>query len=499
MTKDLENATTVSSKRGSRTGRYRRQSVAMVVAATLVCVTTALLLALGALSYASKSQEEWSLLRHALSVQAAQLAVGLALPVWNIDRSQIDKIIEGLEDMPAIAAVVVDAAGKRHASIRDSRGQLVPSDGRIPPGELLSEERPITFSGERIGTVRVFATPRYVRQTLHAELLNIVATILAIDILIILSVYYVLWRTVVRPLVDIERYAAVVSAGGGAAFQGPPFTAEVESLRRSIEGMVRLLDHRYDALQREVVRRAEMEEALRRSELMAALGSVVGAVAHEVRNPLFAISAMLDAYGDEMSHPDLEGFSEELRRQVSRLTQLMRELLEFGRPVAIVLAPGALAGVIAEAVAGRAQSAREAGVTLHVAVDEALPEIAMDGSRIRQVLENLIDNAIQHAPAVRIVTVAALVSGQGESRWVECRIEDDGPGFHPSDLALVFEPFFTRRERGTGLGLAIVRRIVEEHAGRVEAGNRPEGGAVVTVRLPVRVAEAHTTGRATLR
>jgi signal transduction histidine kinase len=471
----------------------------MVVAATLVCVTTALLVALGAVSYASKSQQEWSTLRHALSVQATQLAVGLALPVWNIDRTQIDKIIEGLDDMPAITAVVVDAAGKRHAGVRDSHGRLVPSDGKVPPGELLSEERPITFGGEQIGTVRVFATPRYVRQRLHAELLNIVTTILAIDILVILSVYYVLWRTVVRPLVDIERYAAAVSAGGQAAFQGPPFTAEVESLRRSIEGMVRLLDHRYDELQREVVRRAEVEEALRRSELMAVLGSVVGAVAHEVRNPLFAISAMLDAYGDEMRHPDLEGFSDELRRQVSRLTHLMRELLEFGRPVPVVLAPGALTDVIAEAVAGRARTAREAGVTLHVAVDEMLPEIAMDASRMRQVLENLIDNAIQHAPAVRNVTIAAMESSQSGSRWVECRIEDDGRGFQPPDLPHVFEPFFTRRERGTGLGLAIVRRIVGEHAGRVEAGNRPEGGAVVTVRLPVRGAEVHPAGRATLR
>jgi signal transduction histidine kinase len=471
----------------------------MVVAATLVCVTTALLAALGALSYVSRSRQEWSLLRHGLSVQATQLAVGLALPVWNIDRTQIDKIIEGLDEMPAIAAVVVDAAGRRHASVRDSHGRLTPSAGTVPPGELLTDERPITFGGERIGTVRVYATPRYVRQTLHAELLNLVSTILAIDILIILSVYYVLWRTVLRPLVDIERYAAVVSAGGEVAFQGPPFTAEVESLRRSIEGMVRLLDHRYDELQREVVRRAEMEEALRRSQLMAALGSVVGAVAHEVRNPLFAISAMLDAYSEEMKHPDLEGFSDELRRQVSRLTQLMRELLEFGRPVPIVLAPGALPEVIGEAVAGRARAARAAGVTLHVAVNEMLPEIAMDGSRIRQVLENLIDNSIQHAPAVRNVTIAALESAQGSTGWVECRVEDDGEGFHPGDLSQVFEPFFTRRERGTGLGLAIVRRIVEEHAGQVEAGNRPQGGAVVTVRLPVPVSDWHPAGRATLR
>jgi len=459
----------------------------MVVAATLVCVTTALLLALGGISYAAKRSQEWSLLRRQLSVQTEEMAIGLALPVWNIDRAQIDRILEGVEDMPVIFAVVVDAAGQRHVRSRDARGRLVPSDGKFATGDLLADERPITFGGEKIGTVRIYATPRLVRASLRAELLNIAATILAIDVLVILSVYYVLWRTVVRPLVDIERYAAAVCAEGGgqAAFHGHAFTAEVESLRRSIEAMVRLLDRRYGELQQELVRRAEMEEALRRSELTSALGSLVGSVAHEVRNPLFGISAMLDAYAEEMSHPDLAEFSAGLRQQVTRLTQLMRELLEFGRPVPIVLTPADLQPVIAEAVAGRTNAARDAGVTLHTALPDPLPEIEMDRGRMRQVLENLIDNAVQHAPAVRNVTIAAVEGVQGGRRWVECRVEDDGEGFQPRDLTRVFEPFFTRRERGTGLGLSIVQRIVEEHGGRVEAGNRPEGGAVITVRLPV--------------
>jgi signal transduction histidine kinase len=109
----------------------------------------------------------------------------------------------------------------------------------------------------------------------------------------------------------------------------------------------------------------------------------------------------------------------------------------------------------------------------------------MDRSRLRQVFENLIDNAAQHAPAVRNVTIGATLVTRAERRWIECSVEDDGHGFNPADLEKVFEPFFTRRERGTGLGLSIVQRIVEEHGGIVTAANRVEGGAVVTVRLPV--------------
>jgi signal transduction histidine kinase len=108
----------------------------------------------------------------------------------------------------------------------------------------------------------------------------------------------------------------------------------------------------------------------------------------------------------------------------------------------------------------------------------------MDRDRLRQVFENLIDNAIQHSTAGHAVTVSAHEARQGNQVWVECAIEDEGRGFTTDDLPQVFEPFFTRRQGGTGLGLSIVQRIVEQHAGRVTAANRPQGGARLTVRLP---------------
>jgi signal transduction histidine kinase len=107
----------------------------------------------------------------------------------------------------------------------------------------------------------------------------------------------------------------------------------------------------------------------------------------------------------------------------------------------------------------------------------------MDRERLRQVFENVIDNALQHAPPVRTISIGAEEIVQTRS-WIECTVEDDGDGFQPADLVHVFEPFFTRREHGIGLGMSIVQRIVQEHSGRVSAGNRLEGGAIVTVRLP---------------
>lgn len=105
-----------------------------------------------------------------------------------------------------------------------------------------------------------------------------------------------------------------------------------------------------------------------------------------------------------------------------------------------------------------------------------------------QVLQNLIQNAVHFSPEGGTVEVALReTQAQGNGVWQECSVRDSGPGFRDEDLGHLFEPFFTRRPGGTGLGLSIVKRIVYEHEGEVAAANHPQGGAVITVRLPRRI------------
>jgi len=227
----------------------------------------------------------------------------------------------------------------------------------------------------------------------------------------------------------------------------------------------------------------ELQESLSRSAKMSAMGSLVAGVAHEVRNPLFAISATLDAYAEELSRPDMIEGATALRREVARLKQLMVELLEYGKPAALRIDRAAIAGVIDEAIAERAPDDKDVAVIRTTSAE--VPELLMDRARMRQVFDNLIDNAVQLSPrGGRIEITTSLIDSAGH-RWVECRVEDRGPGFSGDALARVFEPFFSKREGGTGLGLSIVQRIVQEHSGKVHAANRPGGGAVITVRLPV--------------
>lgn len=231
---------------------------------------------------------------------------------------------------------------------------------------------------------------------------------------------------------------------------------------------------------------ARLREALHCNRIMAAMGALVAGVAHEVRNPLFGIASTVDALDARLARLpnklEYERHISVLRGEVERLSRLMQELLEYGKPSGLELTREPIGPLVDTAVRACQMSADASRVT----VEARVPDVAIHGDamRLTQVFQNLLDNAIHHSRAGGTVSLCIDESGTNGNRWIECRVMDEGPGFQPQDLPHVFEPFFTRRRKGTGLGLSIVDRIVTGHGGTLEAANRPHGGAVVTVRLP---------------
>jgi len=221
----------------------------------------------------------------------------------------------------------------------------------------------------------------------------------------------------------------------------------------------------------------ELQESLRRSETMSAMGALVAGVAHEVRNPLFGMSATLDSFAEELSQPGYVECATALRTEVNRLHKLMQELLEYGKPPTLDIHRCRLAAIVDAAIAHRSMP----GVSVKTSIPDDLPDVLADRDRLQQVIENLVDNASRFSSSAQVTAAAVQQSGRD---WVECRVEDSGPGFPPEDLHRVFEPFFSRREGGTGLGLSLVQRIIQDHSGRVFAENREEGGARVRMLLP---------------
>ncbi len=234
----------------------------------------------------------------------------------------------------------------------------------------------------------------------------------------------------------------------------------------------------------DVTETARLKEQLRQSETMAEIGSIVAGVAHEVRNPLFSISATLDAFeARARGTGGYERYLGVLRGEITRLTTLMKDLLDFGRPSRPDFSECQMEDVVEAAVAACAVLATGKPVEVVRTPCDRLPPVLADRERITQVLQNLIENAIHFSPPGGRVDLMLRAVADRDGRYVEVAVKDSGPGFEANDLARMFEPFFTRRRGGTGLGLSIVKRFVYDHGGEVRAENHPAGGAIVTVKL----------------
>jgi nitrogen fixation/metabolism regulation signal transduction histidine kinase len=233
--------------------------------------------------------------------------------------------------------------------------------------------------------------------------------------------------------------------------------------------------------------------ALLQAQREAAWGEVARRLAHEIKNPLTPIQLS----AERMRRKLLAGLSEQdaqvldrgthtIVQQVETMKRMVNAFSEYARSPAMQVTPvdlNQLVGEVAELY--RAQAG---AVAIRTEFDPALGELDADRGRLRQILNNLVTNSLEALdgaadPRIEIRTEAA--RGDGEP-GVVLTVSDNGPGIPRELLARIFEPYVTSKPRGTGLGLAIVKRIVEEHGGRIDAENLPEGGARLRVMLPLR-------------
>ena len=229
-----------------------------------------------------------------------------------------------------------------------------------------------------------------------------------------------------------------------------------------------------------------LQGSLQRQQALSAMGTLVGGVAHEVRNPLFGISATLDALEVRGGAGRPTGpLLHIMREQVQRLHRLMRDLLDYGRPViSTELASREFTEVVTRAIQACSTASEQAGVHVELVGEPARGVVLVQEARVQQALANVVQNAVEHTPqggTVRVSVEARMCRGKP---GFACAVRDGGPGFQADHLPHVFEPFFTHRRGGTGLGLSIVCRIVEQHSGLADAANDPEGGGVVSVWFP---------------
>jgi len=232
--------------------------------------------------------------------------------------------------------------------------------------------------------------------------------------------------------------------------------------------------------------------ALLAAQRDAAWGEVARRLAHEIKNPLTPIQLSAERLRRKllggMNAEDaqlLERATHTIVQQVDAMKQMVNAFSEYARAPAMRLAHFSLNGLVTEVA--ELYRLQDPDAEIRLDLDPTLPEIEADRGRVRQLLANLITNGIEALAGVADGCVELSTRQQraeGAIAAVIC-VRDNGPGFRKEILGRVFDPYVTGKPRGTGLGLAIVKRIVEEHGGRIEAENRPEGGAKILVLLPV--------------
>ncbi|MFI4895740.1 MAG: ATP-binding protein [Steroidobacterales bacterium] len=232
--------------------------------------------------------------------------------------------------------------------------------------------------------------------------------------------------------------------------------------------------------------------ALLAAQREAAWGEVARRLAHEIKNPLTPIQLSAERLRRKllggMNAEDaqlLERATHTIVQQVDAMKQMVNAFSEYARAPDMRLAHFSLNQLVTEVA--ELYRLQDPSAEIRLELDPSLPDIHADRGRMRQLLANLITNGIEALAGVADGCVELSTRQQraeGAVAAVIC-VTDNGPGFRKELLGRLFDPYVTGKPRGTGLGLAIVKRIVEEHGGRIEADNRPEGGAKILVMLPV--------------
>jgi two-component system OmpR family sensor kinase len=371
----------------------------------------------------------------------------------------------------------IDVAGAEHAdegpqTLRSADGStswrvIV---GRVNDGSLLVVGTDL--AGDRAVLGRLIA-------------IEVVVGLLVLGVLGVAG--YVLVRNSLRPLVAVEATAQAIAAGDlSRRVPAGDDRTEVGRLSTALNGMLARIERSFRAQQ-------ASEEQARASE--ARMRRFVADASHELRTPLTSIRgfAELHRQGAAAGPEETRRLMERIEAEATRMGLLVEDLLQLARldqqrPLA--LAPVDLAELAGDAVHDARAVQPERTVALHL--DESLsdaPVVVGDEARLRQVVGNLVTNALTHTPVPARVTVG-LSEDADDPGMVVLTVADEGPGLAPADAERVFERFYrvdpsrTRAAGGTGLGLSIVAALVAAHGGRVGLTTAPGEGATFSVRLP---------------
>ncbi|NLX18405.1 MAG: hypothetical protein GXY53_03865, partial [Desulfobulbus sp.] len=226
-----------------------------------------------------------------------------------------------------------------------------------------------------------------------------------------------------------------------------------------------------------------LEQRMRESERLAAIGRMAGGVAHEVRNPLSSIKGLALLLKNKFPVGSKEQSTANLLiQETERMNRTITEMLSFTRPSALKLTPVDLAELLEKSVDLIRAEATDNRIDIELDVESELTPILADADRLQQVVMNVLLNALQAMENGGVLSVK--LANTLDHSGIELRISDTGGGVPADSLPQVFYPYFTTKPNGTGIGLAISQKIIADHEGTIDLESDPGKGTTVTIYLP---------------
>jgi signal transduction histidine kinase len=234
--------------------------------------------------------------------------------------------------------------------------------------------------------------------------------------------------------------------------------------------------------------RDEMEEAhkkLIQAEKLASIGKLAATIAHEIRNPLTSVKLNIQkVVGDNRLGPVEQEHLAISQEGIAQIEKFIKELLNFTRVSGLQVARFPVSQILEESVKMVADCFQQKKIVIERKVDERLPEVLVDGDKMRQVILNVLRNACEAIEETGKISLSASLAGDGRLKKIRIRISDSGCGIPEKDWENIFEPFFTTKPSGFGLGLANARKIVEQHKGTIRVVKKRSPGTSFEILIP---------------
>ncbi len=389
-------------------------------------------------------------------------------------------------------ATIVDRAGSIVAASDPAQiGQTLPVGQDLPTlvaasglaqvravyteGRTFEWRQPLALGDEPFGEICIGLSPILIRQELYTSL---VPAGIAVGLAILVAVFVatLLAQIVLRPIHVIT--SGLTRLGRGEI--GTPLDLRDEEFR----DLGDVFDQVSSQLRHAVgdgPKRAQLADLSRR---VASLGRLTAGVAHEVKNPLNAMTIHLELLKQKLGSPDPASatrHAEVIGAEIRRLDDVVQGFLKFVRPEDVTLAPVRTRALVSSVIDAMGPEAERAGVTCEHACQDAELSIDADEPLLRQALLNLAQNAVQAMPRGGRLRMAC---GTGKDGRVEIRIQDTGTGIAPENLARIFDLYFTTKKRGSGIGLSLVFRTIQLHNGDIDVESTVGTGTTFVIKLP---------------